>query len=90
MQHAKLNVATNKLDNLLHSLVESTTDEALMLKQQAQTHGPNNHLQYQWKSRLAVFFFSTVIHYFPLPRVTAFHFWVLLIVVAVLQSSESG
>jgi hypothetical protein len=34
-------------------------------------------------------FFSTVIHCFPLPIVTAFRFWALLIVVAVLQLSES-
>jgi uncharacterized membrane protein len=41
MQHAKLNVATNKRDDLLHSLLESMTDEALTLKQQAQTHQLN-------------------------------------------------
>jgi hypothetical protein len=35
MQHAKLNVATNKQDNLLNSLLESTADEALALKQRA-------------------------------------------------------
>jgi hypothetical protein len=75
MKHVKVNIATNKLDNLLHILLESTTDKGLTLKR---------------KSRLAVFFFSTVIHCFPLPIVTAFHAWALLIVVAVLQLSELG